>query len=123
MRDRLTLLVLNRAVFVFYGDRVGGGGGTIGRVWPGGEFQGISFDRLVSLGTGDHDLVIEESIPSLLGTEPEYESEWRRRFEYFQFDLFKYYVHASSPLEVLFSAYQVFRLDSEGKHPSPGCTG
>ena len=124
MRKRLTLLVLDgRAVFVFYGDRVEGeGGGIISRIWPGGEFRGMRFDQLVSLGTGDHDLVLDHCIPSLLGTEPEYESEWRRWFEYFQYDLFRYYVGASSPLEVLFSAYQVFRLELEGKHSPPGCT-
>ena len=114
MRKLILQVVGNQSVFVFH--RAGrGDGGYLARVWPGGEFRGLNFDQLISLGSGEHELDLCEHLPVRHGVEPQYESEWRRQFEHFRFVLFKYYVNASSPIEVLNSAREVIRLESESK--------
>jgi hypothetical protein len=69
---------------------------------------------LLSLGTGEHELDLDERLPVRQGTEPQYESEWERQVQQkFRYELFKYYVGAPTDFEVLNSAREVIRLESE----------
>src|SRR5262249_8497727 len=114
VRKLILQVVGNQAVFVFHRTS-SGDGGYLARVWPGGEFRGLNFDQLHSLGSGEHQLDLDEHLPVRQGTEPRYESAWTPRVDQFRFGFFRYYVNASSPIEVLNSAREVIRLESESK--------
>ena len=84
-------------------------GGYISRVYPGGTFKGLGFGVLWALGTGSHKLALDERVQSIPGREPEYDSEWRRRFERFEFGLFMYRVGACTASQVLIDAEEVIK--------------
>ncbi|WP_437315837.1 DUF6210 family protein [Sorangium sp. So ce385] len=109
----LELQVGARVVFAHYlpADAGPNNGGYLGLVYPGGTFYGVGFDELRALGTGRHQLALDERARSERGREPEYESEWQRQFERFQFMLFSYSVGAYVALEVLSAAREIFELE------------
>lgn len=111
---KLVLHVVGDDAFVFY-QMSSRPGGYIARVWPGGEFKGPGFDQLLSLGTGEHEVGLDDRLPVRRGPEPRYESEWRQQFAEFQYMLFRYHVGVATASEVLSSAYHVFRLESGNK--------
>ena len=54
-------------------------GGYLGRVYPGGDFHGVSFDKLLVLGTGEHSVMVDERADSKPGNKPDYlydDSAW-----------------------------------------------
>ncbi|XXX75541.1 hypothetical protein WMF30_48615 [Sorangium sp. So ce134] len=118
----LELQIGNRVVFAHYlpADAGPNNGGYVGRVFPGGTFHGVGFDELRALGTGRHQLALDERARSEPGHEPQYESEWRRLFEGFQFTLFMYCVGACSALEVLSEAREIIQLESQSEQAEPG---
>ena len=87
-------------------------GGYLGQVYPGGHFHGVGFDELHTLGTGRHQVALDERAKSEQGQEPEYESESQRRFERFKWYLFMYGVGVCVALEVLGAAREIILLEA-----------
>ena len=118
----LKLQVGDGTVFAYYlpsnaGPNVGG---YRGQVFPGGHFKGVGFEQLRALGNGRHEFALDERIRSERGREPEFESDWHRQFERFQFSLFIYGVGACVAREVLDTAREVIRLELQSEWPEPG---
>jgi len=89
MRKLVLRGVEGRTVFVCHRTS-DGSGGYFARIWPGGEFRGLGFEQLLSLGTGEHELDLDERLPVRRGTEPRYGSEWEREYDQeFRYGLFK----------------------------------
>ncbi len=64
-------------------------GGAFGRVYPDGALFGISFRSLVKLGSGTHDVQLDETKPTPTGTKPTFDDE-KQRLESFKTALFGY---------------------------------
>jgi hypothetical protein len=86
-------------------------GGYLAKVFAGGQFLSVGYADLRALGTGHHQIAMDERAQLESGPEPEYESEWRQRFEEFQFTLFMHRVGACVALDVLSAASEVVRLE------------
>jgi hypothetical protein len=58
----LTVEIHPDEAFVWYlaPDACPNNGGYVGRVFPGGEFHDLTYDQLVVLGTGKHEVLIDE---------------------------------------------------------------
>ncbi len=110
----LELQVGDAVVFAYYQPPDAGPdvGGYLGRVRAGGQFKGLDFDQLRYLGSGRHDVILDERRRDRPGAEPEYRSEHDRLFERFRFSLFMYSVGACAAHVVLSSACEVIRLES-----------
>ena len=111
----LELQVGEAEVFAFY--RPPNAGPNVGAylrtVFPGGHFKGIGFEALRSLGTGLHDVPVDERAPSEQGQEPAGWTEWDRRMAAFHYALFAYGVGAVTATGVLNRARAVFDHEAE----------
>lgn len=118
----LELRVSEDEVFAFYRPPDAGPnvGGYFGRVYPGGQFKGLPFDRLRALGTGRHEAEADERAGSDRGPEPAGRTEAVRRMEDFRYALFLYTVGAARDWEVLAFARRVVELDLADRPPSGG---
>ena len=82
----LTLDVHEEAIFCHYrpDDADPYDGGCMGRCWPGGTFCDWTFDRLYALGTGDHDVLVDEKVESVdSGKRPFFEADFDRAWAMF----------------------------------------
>jgi hypothetical protein len=69
-------------------------GGYLGLVGPGGSFKGLGHDTLMRLGTGWHDVLVDERARSVRGTTPIEQTEDDRLFRKLRHTLFRFEVGA-----------------------------
>src|SRR4051812_11597199 len=79
-------------------------GGYLGRVFPGGNFLGISYEQLRALGNGSHEVVAEERTRGSSGAEPPNQTEDQRRLDELRWVLFMHRVGACTESSVLLGA-------------------
>lgn len=85
--------------------------GTLTTVYPGGSFAGFSFEALVQLGPGRHEIMeCDEGASQDLGKIPEYKSERKRELAWFETILFGHQQGFYTSLEVLNVAEKVLKI-------------
>ncbi len=78
-------------------------GGYLGRVFPGGNFHGLSYRKLLALGSGSHEVEVNERASSNRGNEPTCSAEDEMLGE-LRWSMFMYQVGACIADEVIHSA-------------------
>lgn len=81
-------------------------GSHLGRVFPGGGFNGVNFEQLLSLGTGEHNLDIDERARSVQAVAPRYASNREKEFANLRYAIFMYEVGACAFSELESNAYE-----------------
>ena len=104
-RLMLVLEVVKPEIHAFYLPKDAGPniGGYLGRIYPGGSFHGLGYQELLTLGSGSHDVEIDERARSERGNTPavQAQDELLRKLRW---SLFMYQVGACAEGEVLCSA-------------------
>lgn len=69
----LSLEILGTEVFYFwnYKPEVKGAGGSLGWMYPEGSLHNLSYGQLLELGSGSHEVMIDEKVRSLQSSSPE----------------------------------------------------
>jgi hypothetical protein len=110
----LTVQVEDDEVFAHYlsPDAGPNNGGYLGQVFPDGNFKGLTFEQLRALGSGQHDVTVDERARSDRGCEPG-RPEYDRRLAAFRFALFMYTVGVCNATEVLQRAREAVHHEIE----------
>lgn len=87
-------------------------GGSIWRVFPGERFHGLDFDLLKGLGTGEHEIDIDERALSSIYKEPKYDSDRQRDCANLRYKLFMYFNGAMTRNELVGGAFEYTGLYS-----------
>ena len=82
-------------------------GGSFGRIFSDGALFGRTFDELKTLGSGTHDIRMDEHKRTPAGTRPRYNDE-RKQFELFKLTAFGYRHGAFTDTDLLQSALMAF---------------
>jgi len=78
--------------------------GYLARVYPGGSFLGIDYERLLALGTGSHEVLADERAKGSRGVEPPKQPVGERQLGELQWALFMYREGICTEGEVVFQA-------------------
>ena len=88
----------------------------MGAVYPGGSFMGLSFESLVQLGSGRHEITeCDERDYQNLGKAPEYESERAAMLAWFEMILFGYQQGVYTSTEVVLLSEKVLKAFARDK--------
>ncbi|MGF1581696.1 MAG: hypothetical protein ACFCD0_20395 [Gemmataceae bacterium] len=123
MRDFTLALDVNEHVIFFYCNyqpSVKNVGGYFGRVYPDGGLFGKSFVELWVLGTGIHNIQLDDRQQTSRGTKPDFDDD-RDQFEWFRLALFGYQHGVFTQTEVLMRALLAYTPNFEDcvRHLAP----